>query len=312
MLDDLASALAAVGRRVRDAVRSAVAADDEAVVRTEGGDDIYGVDARAEHALLGGLDELGARWPGWLITEGFDDPLAVGPNDAVDRRWVYLADPVDGTRPYLAGLRSAWVLLGAGRDAASLEDLEVGAAVEIPTPRAALGRVIWARRGSHAHAEDDDLAGRGLRSVPVSLVPRKGADPNRTFLTVVRFAPGHHGPIGVWADEVLAGWEVYDDLVPCSAGHLHSVASGAASAVLDPRPLLAPGTMATHPYDLAAIVAMRATGIVVESLPPGPLDGPLEPETPVPWAAYANEELAAEVRSRMHAARTGAPPDTRE
>ena len=102
-LDALADALAQIGRRVRDAVRATVHADDEAVVRTEGGDDVYGVDARAEDALLAGLAELGARWPGRLITEGFDDPLPIGDGGA----WVYLADPVDGTRPYLAGLRSA-------------------------------------------------------------------------------------------------------------------------------------------------------------------------------------------------------------
>jgi hypothetical protein len=46
--------------------------------------------------------------------------------------WVYLADPVDGTRLWLTGKLSAWVLLGAGREATTLEELEVGAAVELP------------------------------------------------------------------------------------------------------------------------------------------------------------------------------------
>jgi hypothetical protein len=295
-LDGLARALVGVGRAVRDAVRATRSTSDEAVVRTEGGDDVFGVDERAEQVLLAGMAAVGEHWPGEMVLEGFDDRVPVGPRPG---RWVHLADPVDGTRPYLADLRSAWVLLGAGRHAATLEDLEVGAAIEIPTTRAALGRVVWAVKGGRAHAVDDDLCGRGLDPMPLELQPRSGADPTRTFLTVVRLLPGDHGPIGDWADAVLEGWEVYDDLVPCTGGHLHSVASGAASAVLDPRPLLRPGSFPTHPYDLAALVAMRATGMVVEALPPGPLDVPLDPDAPVAWAAYANEDLARAVRARM-------------
>jgi hypothetical protein len=52
---------------------------------------------------------------------------------------------------------------------------------------------------------------------------------------------------------------------------------------------------------------MRAAGIVVEALPPGPLDGPLDPDAPVAWAAYANAELADAVRARIH--RTGIAPN---
>lgn len=288
----LAAALAEVGRRVRDAVRAERADDDHEVVRTEGGDDVYGVDHRAEAALLGALDELvGARWPGRLVVEGHDEPITVG---SPGGPWVYLVDPVDGTRPYLAGLRSAWVLLGAGRRARTLEDLEVGATVEVPTHRAALGRVAWAGAGGPARAVDDDLVGGGDPR-PVTLRPRAGGDVERSFVTVVRYAPGEHGPIGAWADQHLAGLEVYDDLVPCGGGHLMAVASGAASAVLDLRPLFG-APMCTHPYDLAAIVVMRAAGVVVEAVPAGPLDVPIDTTTDVAWAAYANEAVAARLR----------------
>lgn len=327
-LDQVAEALVAVGRAVRDAVRSARAADDDRVVRTEGGDDVFGVDERAEQALLAGLADVGRRWPGQLVTEGFDAPVAVGrdgesageggavlageaavgaaggpppsgagaPSPAADAPpWTYLADPVDGTRPYLAGLRSAWVLLGAGRQARTLEDLEVGVAVEIPTERAALGRVAWAVRGGPAAAVDDDLVGGGPAR-PVLLQPRASGDLARTFVTVVRLLPGGHGPIGAWADHHLAGLEVYDDLVPCTGSHLMAVASGASAAVFDPRPLLHPGSLASHPYDLAALVVYRAAGAVVEALPPGPLDAPIDTSTPVAYAAYANPTVADRLR----------------
>lgn len=290
-LEALAAALAEVGRRVRDAVRSVVAADDHRVVRTEGGDDVFGVDHRAEEALLAALDALvGPRWPGSLVVEGHDDPVAVGGGGP----WVHLVDPVDGTRPYLAGLRSAWVLLGAGRHAATLEDLEVGASVEIPTKRAALGRVAWAARGGAAHAVDDDLVGGGAPA-PVVLRADAGADLARRFVTVVRLLPGEHGPIGAWADDHLGGLEVYDDLVPCGGGHLMAVASGASMAVLDPRPRFG-APLCTHPYDLASLVVARAAGAVVEAIPPGPLDVPIDTTSDVAWAAYANEAVAARLR----------------
>lgn len=299
---ELAEALAAVGRRVRDVVRDAVAPDDHLVVRSEGGDDVFGVDARADVALI---DELRARcaerWPGRLVIEGFDEPVAIGRPDGP---WVYLADPVDGTRGHLAGTRSAWVLLGAGHAATDLAGLDIAAAVEIPTRRAALGTVARAA-GSHLlvtdealDAPDTDLA-EAAGSVPVELRPMVGADLSRRFVTVVRLLPGGHGPIGAFADRVLDGLEVYDDLYPCSGGQLMAVAGGAAAAVIDPRPLLHPDGFHTHPYDLAALAVARAAGVVVEGLPSGPLRVPIDTGTPVAWAAYANHEVADLLRPRI-------------
>ncbi|MGZ4759129.1 MAG: hypothetical protein ACXV95_08730, partial [Acidimicrobiales bacterium] len=216
---ELAAALGDAGRAVRDAVRSGRVGRDHDVVRTEGGDDVFGVDDRADRVLLAGLSRIGARWPGTVVLEGYDDPVVVGPVDALGAPgpWRYLADPVDGTRPYLAGKRSAWVLLGAGRQATTLEQLEVGAAVEIPTSRAAVGLVAWATAPDRLVAVDDDLVG-GAAPEPVRLRPQTGRPLDRSFVTVVRLLPGGHGPIGAWADRHLAGLEVYDDLVPCTGG----------------------------------------------------------------------------------------------
>ena len=119
---------------------------------------------------------------------------------------------------------------------------------------------------------------------------------DRSFVTVVRLLPGGHGPIGAWADRHLAGLEVYDDLVPCTGGAMMGLASGADRAVFDPRPLLHPEGLAAHPYDLAALVVARAAGAVIEALPPGPLDVPLDTDTPVAWAGYADEATAVRLR----------------
>lgn len=288
-LDALARALVEVGLAVRAALGAVGGAADRRVVRTEGGDDVFGVDERADAVVLAELDRRCAAWPGHLVMEGYDDPVPVAGGDGP---WTYLVDPIDGTRPYLAGKRSAWVLLGAGRDAATLEDLEVGAAVELPTDRAVLAREAWARRGGPPFAVDRDL--RTGDEVAVELRPDGTLE--HAFVTVARFGPGSHGPIGAWADRLLAGLVVFDDLHPCSGGLLMGVAGGSDAAVLDPRPLLDPGGMAAHPYDLAALVVARAAGVVVEAIPPGPLSVPLDPQTPVAWAAYATPAVAARLR----------------
>lgn len=290
---DLAARLADVGRRVRDAVRGTRAVDDHRVVRTEGGDDVFGVDARADRVLIAGLRALGVA--GTAVVEGHDRPIALdGPSDPRGP-WRILVDPVDGTRPFLAGKRSAWVLLGAGRGARTLEDLELGVMVEIPTDRAAWGAVMTATVDGRLSIVDDDLAGAGP-SRPREPAPRQGDDLHRCFVTVVRFAPGQHGPIGAWADRHLAGLEVYDDLAPCTASYLAGLVTGGDAAAFDPRPLFDPGGMAAHPYDLAALVVPRAAGCVIEALPPGPLAVPLDTDTPVAWAGYANPAIAERLR----------------
>lgn len=293
-LADLARALAAVGRAVRDAVLAGGRRrGDAAVVRSEGGDDVFGVDARADRVVLAHLAALGARWPGLLVMEGVAEPVPVGDPGGP---WRYLVDPLDGTRPWLAGKRSAWVLLGAGRHATTLEDLEVGAAVEVPTVRARLALGAWAVRGGPIEALDDDLAtGRSRR---VRLAPRPGASLERAFVTVARFGPGSKARIGAFEDALLDGLETYEDPYLCSGGQLMGLARGEDAAVLDPRPLMG-ARFCAHPYDLAALVVARAAGVVVEALPPGPLAVPLDPHADVAWAAYANAAVAALLRDRF-------------
>lgn len=294
---ELASALARVGRSVRDAVRHGTRSGDADVVRVEGGDEVFGIDTRAEAALVEGLAGLG-RWAGSAVVEGHDDAVAVGGGAG---RWRYVCDPVDGSRVLLAGKRSAWVLLGAGRDARTLEDLEVGAAVEIPCPGAAAGTVAWAVRGGSPNACVDDLVG-GSPPRPFTLVPRRAGDVARTFVSVVRGLHRPRVPLAEWEDAVLGDLDVpvFEDAYLSTGGQLMGLATGADAAVFDPRPLVGASTgLCAHPYDLAALVVARSAGVVVEALPPGPLDIPLDTTTDVAWAGYANAGIAARLRPSL-------------
>jgi fructose-1,6-bisphosphatase/inositol monophosphatase family enzyme len=293
----LARALVEVGRDVRRGVGEHRGETDAEVVRTAGGDDVFGVDARADEVLIESLRRrCGARWPGSMVIEGFDDDVAVGDGGP----WRYLADPVDGSRPWLWGKRSAYVLLGAGREAEVLDDLEVGACVELPTARAALALSAAAVRGHGVEACDDIVAVGGVGR-PVELEPLEGVLQDHSFVTVASYAVGTMGRLGAWQDDVLDGLHVYDDPYICSGGLLMEVACGRQAAVLDPRPAVVPDSMATHPYDLAAWVVAAEAGVVVESLDGSPLRVPLDTSSPVSWAAYANEEIAAELRARIAA-----------
>jgi hypothetical protein len=300
-LDDLARALAQVGRSVRDTLPATMrTAADGSIVRRAGGDDIYGLDDRADQILVAELQRQCGRWPGRLVMEGAEAPLPIGDGPGP---WVYLADPVDGTRLWLTGKRSAWVLLGAGHRASTLEELEVGAAVELPSPRARLGLVAWARTGGGANAVDDDLVAGG-RPVPHPLVPRAAADLTRSYVSFPQYTPGTDGVVSRLEDRLLAGVKVFRDPSQGSGGLLMGLADGADAAVLDARPLVgAPN--AAHPYDLAAIVVARAAGVVVEALPPGPLEVPLDPWAPVAWAGYCNTDVADAFRRRWSAETPG-------
>jgi hypothetical protein len=292
-LPELAEALAAMGVEVRDAVRRGLGAPGDArVVRSEGGDDIFGIDDRADEVLLERFARLGDRFPGELVMEGRAQPVPIGDPGGP---WRFLVDPLDGTRPLLAGKRSAWVLIGAGRHATTLEELELSVVVEVPTARAALGLVAWGTRDGRLRAVDHDLVGaRPPRSV--AMRPSSATALDHGFVTVVRFAPGSGEVIGAWSDRLLAGLTVYDDLVPCTAGQMLGLAGGGDLAVFDPRPRLAPGSLAAHPYDLAGLWVARAAGAVIEALPAGPLDVPLDVETPVAWQGFANPAIAARLR----------------
>src|SRR6266496_5708263 len=158
------AAVLCLHERVRDAVvqacerdsldqLSAVADDDDE------GDTIYAVDRVSEELLLEIFEqEMAAKAPLVLIAEGIAGGKVVLPRGAAesDAAWRVIVDPIDGTRGLMYQKRSAWILtgiapnLGAGT---SLLDIELAAQTEIPLIKQHLSDVLWARRGSGAHAK---------------------------------------------------------------------------------------------------------------------------------------------------------------
>ena len=122
-----------------------------------GGDVTFAIDERAEARMEAFLAERAPDVAFYSEDRGMVDPGG-------EPRWVLVVDPIDGTRPALAGLESACVSVAAapfGR-APTMADVEVGCVVEIksgerflavrgggvePEPRLSpetdTGRMLW-------------------------------------------------------------------------------------------------------------------------------------------------------------------------
>jgi myo-inositol-1(or 4)-monophosphatase len=132
-----------------------------------GGDITFAIDERAESFMEGFLAERAPDVAFYSEDRGLVSP----PGDA---EWVFVVDPIDGTRPAMAGFEAACVSvavapLGDGNPA--MGDVRVGCVVEIKS-----GRVFVAERGNGLDpaprlSENSDLSrmfwAYGLRGRPV-------------------------------------------------------------------------------------------------------------------------------------------------
>jgi myo-inositol-1(or 4)-monophosphatase len=103
-----------------------------------GGDLTFAVDELAEQALEEFLTERAPR-----LAYYSEDRGLVAPGDAID---VLVVDPIDGTRPAMAGLESACVavaLAPLGDGEPTMADVELGCVIEIKS-----GEWFLARRGA--------------------------------------------------------------------------------------------------------------------------------------------------------------------
>ena len=104
-----------------------------------GGDVTFAIDAHAEELLQSFLSQHAPD-----VAFYSEDAGLVVPGDAKPQH-VLVVDPVDGTRPALAGLESCCVSVAAAPfgDGVTMSDVSVGCCVEIPS-----GRVFLAERGA--------------------------------------------------------------------------------------------------------------------------------------------------------------------
>jgi myo-inositol-1(or 4)-monophosphatase len=261
-----------------------------------GGDVTFAIDEDAEAFMEAFLTE---RAPDVAFYS--EDRGLVTPTD--DPRWVLIVDPIDGTRPAMAGFESACVSVAAagfGDGEPTMADVEAGCIVEIksgatffaargaglePGPRLSanteIGRMFWAY---------------GLRGRPVRVIAEVLAD---------------------LIDASSVGGGTFD--LGSATFDMTRIATGQLDAYIEPGPRIVadvPGMRArfeqlgggavlnNSPYDLAAAtLCLEEAGAIVtdaygRSLAPRPLLGSGE-EFQISCVAAANAELHAEILRRV-------------
>ncbi len=324
--EELSARLADLGTAIRDEVLAQRAGREPGALATLVGavtaDVTYEIDRVSEERVL---EWLRGNWPESepvrLVMEGLEDHDLVTVPDATapgDVRWVCIVDPVDGSRNLMFDKRSGWVLaavapatLGAdGLPGSRLTDVVASVMTEIPTTRSWRADQYRATRGC---GPDDVVAtGEDLQTgehTDLVLRPSRATGFEHGFASFSHFLPDGKAWLAaveqqVWDRLLPPGGpprQVFEDQYLCSAGQLAEVMSGRDRMIGDLRPYglravgLAP-TLACHPYDVCTALILTELGGVFEDPFGGPVDVALDTTSPVAYMAYANEDLARQVR----------------
>ena len=282
------------------------------------GDLGYALDEVAEEAIADFGRALGQHGPAVVVAEGpgerryGPEPRPTGAADLAGAETddappvLALVDPVDGTRPLMQELRSAWVLTGLAPDrgaATRLSDIELAVQTELPLSTAAVYHVLSARRGQGATiARHDVRTGECLQRETLRVQEQLPLD-NGTF-SFTRYLPVERTLVADlerrFLEQAIAIHElnprlIYDDQYLCSAGQLFLVTTGRYRMLADLRAWLGAkyslANFTAKPYDLSALLIYQEAGVRVLDAKGQPLDAPCDTETPLDVLAFGNDTL---------------------
>ena len=250
-------------------------------------DTIYAIDRVADDALVEWFE---VHWPDVeLVSEGIDEPVVIGR----DPRWAVIVDTIDGTRGLMYDKRPAWCLAAVAPRGGSLRDVVAAAMTELPTTKQGAVDQLSAVRGDGLRATRVDL--RDGHTEPLTVRPSSATDLEHGFAGVTKFfVPGKVDLARVEAQLFarLGAQTVFDDEYISSGGQLYELIAGHDRFVADLRPLVQPGALACHPYDVCTALLLEEAGGVVTDPYGASLDAPLDTSTSVAWVGYANRALA--------------------
>jgi len=334
MRDRLAQQLEALADSIRIATRERLATEESIkglspaakVVGLGAGDVTYGIDLESEEVLSRWFEELAREEPLSLLTEDAGWRHA-GPG--MNGGWQELSDfdhggpriivdPIDGTRPLLGDLRSAWTSIAAcppGQEQPLASDVHYGLLGELPTSTTETWRMIRAEAGLGATLERRSFAATS-RAARLPLIADKDDRPDHGVFSFFRYSV-HQRPLlaQIEADffERIATEEgadlmhCYDDQYICNVGQIVHLCLGAYRMITDLRAHLAGRSQApvttSKPYDLAAALLVgREAGCALRAADGSELCFPLDVETPVSFVGWANEATAERLSPHLLAA----------
>jgi len=314
--------------RVRDTVIAAceqASLEDLARVDDDAsqGDTIYAVDRVSEDVLIELFEsEIASIAPLILIGEGLPEGKVVLPRGTAeeDAVWRVIVDPIDGTRELMYQKRSAWILTGVAPnrgDKTSLQDIALAVQTEIPIAKQNLCDSLWALCGAGAHAERYDRLSGDRR--PLRLKPSTARSIRHGFAAVSRFFPGVREELAAIDEEIVRGAlgdvqpgkaHCFEDQYLSSGGQLYELMSGHDRFIADLRPLMEPLLnrrgltlgICCHPYDLCTELIAREMGVIVTEARGETLRAPLDVETNIAWAGYANSYIRQEIEPLLQRA----------
>ena len=329
-ISELLAPLRRLHERVRDAVLAAcelAAIEDMARVDDDaaGGDTIYAIDRIGETALVELFEtDIAGIAPVVLIGEGLPGGDIVLPRGAAesDALWRVIVDPIDGTRELMYQKRSAWVLTGVAPNLGTetgLHDIALAVQTEIPTLKQYRCDSLWALRGEGAQAERyDRLNGERYE---LRLHPSKARSIRHGFAGIARFFPGGRDELAAIDEEIVRGAlgvaapgkaHCFEDQYLSSAGQLYELMAGHDRFIADLRPLMEPLLnrrgmtlgICSHPYDLCTELIAQEMGVIVTDVRGQALRAPLDLETNIAWAGYANSHIRDEIEPLLKQALT--------
>jgi hypothetical protein len=319
LLEQIRALHAAIRDEVLEACRLSSMELLSAPVGNEAGDTIFAIDRISENSLLGYFGELARERPCLLIAEGLGETgLVILPRGArlQDVDTCIIVDPIDGTRGLMYQKRPAWILTGAAPyrgQIPSLADIELAVQTEIPLLKQHLCDSLWARRTDLGRKTELEIGGERLDLLsgerrPLSARPSRATGIEQGFGSISRFFPGPRGLLATIDDELIErvvgpmppGLALsFEDQYISSGGQLYELMMGHDRWTADLRPLVwaerGVRGLCAHPYDMCTELIARAAGVIVVDLEGRPLDVPLDVETGVAWAAFANREIYAKV-----------------
>jgi hypothetical protein len=216
--------------------------------------------------------------------------------------------------------RSAWILTGVAPnhgEYTNLSDVTLAVQSEIPLVKQHLCDTIWAIRTKGAQGERfNRLTGERRELV---LKPSSASELAHGFCSVARFFSGGRDVLAAIDDEIILGAGgmnspgkayAFEDQYLSTGGQFYELMMGHDRFVADVRPLLraildkrkSTSGLCCHPYDVCTELVAREAGVQITNEVGNPLNCPLDLESDVSWAGYANPKIRAVVEPLLNAA----------
>ena len=327
--EEAVTQLRALQREIRTALIAARAQSNlHAVSHETAADTIYNLDLLIEPTIIDFCEQWSRTLPMIVIAEGLEPetgrvfPTGSREDEAKVR---LILDPIDGTRGLMYDKRAAWSLaaLAPNRGPATrLRDADLAVMTELPTSKIAYSDVLWAIKGSGAHAVRENISHPHLTPQPLPLNPSRADSLAHGFASISNFFPGTKTLASELMEHLvrhLVGQTdvtkalVFDDQYISTGGQFYELIVGHDRFNADLRPLFyaihdQPAGLCCHPYDCATALIAEEAGVLLTDALGHPLDAPLDLTTNISWAGYANATLRHQIEPLLTSFLNSKPP----